>query len=52
MHCSKRLGERVIVRTFRSEFTELHVCMTLLNRFQHDRIHNLLCPRLPLRHSA
>lgn len=33
MHCFKRLGERVMARTFECQVTELHVRVALLNRF-------------------
>jgi hypothetical protein len=33
MYCFKRLGERVMARTFERQFTELHVRVALLNRF-------------------
>ncbi len=33
MHCFKRLGERVMARTFESQVTELQVRVALLNRF-------------------
>ena len=33
MHCIKRLGERVMARTFERQVTELHVRVALLNRF-------------------
>lgn len=33
MNCFKRLGERVMVKTFGREVTELHVRVALLNRF-------------------
>lgn len=33
MHCLKRLGERVMARTFERQVTELHVRVALLNRF-------------------
>ena len=33
MHCFKRLGERVMARTFESQVTELQVRVELLNRF-------------------
>ncbi len=33
MHCFKRLGERVMARTFERQITELHVRVALLNRF-------------------
>ncbi|GKS97519.1 hypothetical protein AVAK2825_23310 [Acidovorax sp. SUPP2825] len=33
MHCFKRLGERVIARTFDRQVVELHVRVALLNRF-------------------
>lgn len=33
MHCFKRLGERVMARTFERQVTELHVRVALLNRF-------------------
>ena len=33
MHCFKRLGERVMARTFERKVTELHVRVALLNRF-------------------
>ncbi len=33
MHCFKRLGERVMARTFERQVTERHVRKALLNRF-------------------
>jgi hypothetical protein len=33
MHCFKRLGERVMARTFELQIVELHVWMALFNRF-------------------
>lgn len=33
MNCFKRLGERVMARTFERQVTELHVRVALLNRF-------------------
>jgi hypothetical protein len=33
MHCFKRLGDRVMARTFEHRVTELHVRVALLNRF-------------------
>jgi hypothetical protein len=33
MHCFKRLGERVMARTFEGQVTELQVRVALLNRF-------------------
>ncbi|RGE40951.1 IS5 family transposase [Comamonas testosteroni] len=33
MNCFKRLGERVMARTFERQVTELHICVALLNRF-------------------
>lgn len=33
MHCLKRLGERVMARTFELQVVELHVRVALLNRF-------------------
>ena len=33
MHCFKRLGERVMARTFQRQVAELHVRVALLNRF-------------------
>ena len=33
MHCFKRLGERVMARTFERQVVESHVRVTLLNRF-------------------
>ena len=33
MHCFKRLGERVMARTFERQVTELQVRVALLNRF-------------------
>lgn len=33
MHCFKRLGERVMARTFERQVVELHVRVSLLNRF-------------------
>ena len=33
MYCFKRLGERVMARTFERQVVELHVRVTLLNRF-------------------
>ena len=33
MHCFKRLGERVMARTFERQVVELHVRVALLNRF-------------------
>lgn len=33
MHCFKRLGERVMARTFEPQVVELHVRVALLNRF-------------------
>jgi hypothetical protein len=35
MHCFKRLGERVMARTFERQVVELHVRVALLNRFTH-----------------
>ena len=33
MNCLKRLGERVMARTFERQVTELHVRVALLSRF-------------------
>ena len=33
MHCFKRLGERVMARTFDRQVVELHIRVALLNRF-------------------
>jgi hypothetical protein len=35
MHCFKRLGERVMARTFERQVAQAqaHVCVALLNRF-------------------
>ena len=33
MHCFKRLGERVMARTFERQVVKLHVRVALLNRF-------------------
>lgn len=33
MHCLKRLGERVMARTFERQVVELHVRVALMNRF-------------------
>jgi len=33
MHCFKRLGERVMARTFERQVTELNIRVGLLNRF-------------------
>lgn len=33
MHCFKRLGKRVMARTFERQVTELHIRAALLNRF-------------------
>lgn len=33
MHCFKRLGERVMARTFERQVVELQVRVALLNRF-------------------
>ena len=33
MNCFKRLGERVMARTFERQVTELHIRVALLNRF-------------------
>jgi hypothetical protein len=33
MHCFKRLGERVMARTFERQVADLHVRAALLNRF-------------------
>jgi hypothetical protein len=33
LHCFKRLGERVMARTFERQVVELHVRVALLNRF-------------------
>jgi len=33
MHCFKRLGERVVARTFERQVVELHVRVAILNRF-------------------
>ena len=33
MHCFKRLGERVMARTFERQVVELHIRAALLNRF-------------------
>lgn len=33
MHCFKRLGERVMARTFERQVVELHIRVPLLNRF-------------------
>ena len=33
MHCFKRLGQRVMARTFERQVVELHVRVSLLNRF-------------------
>lgn len=33
MNCFKRLGERVMARTFECQVTELHIRVALLNRF-------------------
>jgi len=35
MHCFKRLGERVMARSFARQVVELHVRVALLNRFTH-----------------
>jgi len=35
MYCFKRLGERVMARTFERQVVELHVRVALLNRFTH-----------------
>ena len=35
MHCFKRLGERVVARTFERQVVELHVRVAILNRFTH-----------------
>ena len=32
MHCFKRLGERVMARTFERQVVELHIRVALLNR--------------------
>ncbi len=43
MHCFKRLGERVMARTFERQVVELHVRVALLNRFsQLGRPHTVL----------
>lgn len=34
MHCFKRLGERVMARTFERQVVELHVRVAVLNRFR------------------
>ena len=33
MHCIKRLGERVMSRTFERQVNELHIRAAILNRF-------------------
>ena len=33
MHCIKRLGERVMSRTFERQVTELHIRAAILNKF-------------------
>lgn len=33
MHCFKRLGERVVARTFERQVVELRIRVALLNRF-------------------
>lgn len=33
MHCGKRLGERVMSRTFEWQVNELHIRAAILNRF-------------------
>lgn len=33
MHCIKRLGERVMTRTFERQVNELHIRAAILNRF-------------------
>lgn len=33
MHCGKRLGERVMSRTFERQANELHIRAAILNRF-------------------
>jgi hypothetical protein len=33
MHCFKRLGERVMARTFERQVAQVHVRVALLNRF-------------------
>jgi hypothetical protein len=33
VHCFKRLGERVMARTFERQFVAWHVRVALLNRF-------------------
>ena len=33
MHCIKRLGERVMSRTFEQQVNELHIRAAILNRF-------------------
>ena len=33
MNCIKRLGERVMSRTFESQVNELHIRVAILNRF-------------------
>jgi hypothetical protein len=33
MHCFKRMGERVMARTFKRQVVELHVRVALLDRF-------------------
>lgn len=33
MHCLKRLGARVMARTFVPQVAKLHVCVALLYRF-------------------
>jgi hypothetical protein len=35
MHCFKRLGERVLARTFERQVVALHVRVAILNRFTH-----------------
>jgi hypothetical protein len=40
MHCIKRLGERVMSRTFERQVNELHIRAAILNRFT-----ELGCPR-------
>ena len=34
MHCFKRLGERMMARTFERQVVELHIRVALLNRFR------------------
>ncbi len=48
MHCLKRLGERVMARTFERQVVELHVRVAVLNRFsQLGRPSDRRCGMIP-----